>query len=171
MVDLGQSDLDVAGDLVGREGGLSHSLAEQIERICQVSLRHVDVDNEARLAGAGAERNSLALQQLGKLLSGMPGRSLIEGSRHDRGDAFALSRLALERHRDSEADRDHVLAGDAVGDHVQSVGELGPLRLGERPRLRCDHVRPLDHAVLGKGAILLGHALLMGHEASPSCLR
>jgi hypothetical protein len=123
LVDLRQSDLDVAGDLVGREGRLSHSLAEQIERLCQVSLRHVDVDNQARLAGAGAERNSLALQQFRKFLSGMPGRSLIEGPRHDRGDAFTLSWLALKRHRDSESHRDDVLAWDVVGDHAQSVGE------------------------------------------------
>ena len=159
MLNLRQSDLDVARDLFGRERWLLHGLAEQIERLTQVSLGHIDIDDEARLADSGSERNSLALQQFCKLLSRMPCRPLIEGPRHDRGDTFALPWLAIKRHRHGEAHRDDVLAGDVVADHSQPVGEPGTLSLRERPRPGCAHQGALDHA------------LMLAHWASRFALR
>jgi len=90
LVDLRQPDLDVTGDLLGQKGRPSYGLAQQVECLGQISLRHVDIDNQTRLADARAERNSLAFQQFGELFGGIPGGSLVEGPGHDRGNALAL---------------------------------------------------------------------------------
>ena len=114
-----------------REDRLGERQPEQVQGLLETALRHVEVDAQPGLVDRGAERDPLALQQLGELLRRVLGSALVEQAGHHRGDALHLTGLGRQRQRQRRAHRDDVLAGDVVGHHLDPVGQCAPGRDGK----------------------------------------
>ena len=108
----------------GKTGSASASVTSAAAR-GEVALRHVDVDEQAAVGDARAEHHAVALHQLGELLGPVGGGALVEQPRGHRADALLAGRLGRQGGGHDDAQREHVLAGQVVGEHPHAVAEHG----------------------------------------------
>ena len=136
LLDLGQPVAQDAAHLVLGERRVGQRLGDQRRRGAEVALGHVDVDEQATVGDTGAEHHPVALHQLGELLGAVGEGALVEQPRGHGADALLAVGLGRQRGGDDDAQRQHVLAGQVVGQHAHPVAEHVLDRHREGPGLR-----------------------------------
>ena len=87
LLDLGQPELDVAGDVVGGEApGSITASAKQLEGPVEAADGHVEHGLQPGQPDVHPEPGALGLEQLGELLAGVAAGPLVQAAGGDRGD-------------------------------------------------------------------------------------
>lgn len=140
LLDLGQPGGHLARHLFRGEGRLGQALMHEVEPVGQVMLGDVELDRQAGVADAAPDRHPAPFEQARELHGGMPRGPLIEGPRHDGGDAFEVARLDPQRHGHRQTHRQDVLSGQVIGQPGRTVGQPEPGRHRELVGLRHQDV-------------------------------
>ena len=138
----------------------------EVEPVGQVMLGDVELDRQAGVADAAPDGHPAPFEQARELHGGMPRGPLIEGARHDGGDAFEVARLDPQRHGHRQTHRQDVLSGQVIGQPGRTVGQPEPGRHRELVGLR--------HQDVGAGqGVRGGHPGALrdpGHDNSSSAI-
>ncbi len=124
-LDLFEDDALLAGDVLGREGGVEDEVGEEIEGGGDVLVEDLDVEADHLFAGEGVEVAADGVDLAGELLGGAGGGALEDHVLDEVGDPVEGGGLVAGAGADPGAHGDAADVGHGLGEDEEAIGEHG----------------------------------------------